>query len=167
MTEITGTLKDLVYTLRCRSVFFMRQKWITTRLVAIFLVAFVCLNAGGALCVAYCQSSFETAHEPIDQHTQKLKSGHCDNSDQSEDGTAVAGFGSGGMDCCPMTISFVAGPVEKNSFSAGEPAMAVVANVNSFKPAILDRARIYIPAAYRGPPLDRRISRLKNCVIRI
>ena len=146
----------------------MQRSSLTTRLIAIFLVAFVCLNAGGALCVAYCQSSFEAAHEQNDHYPLNKKAGHCDPEQQDRDSQNFAAVGSSELDCCPMTVSFIAAPIEKNSFSVKVPVTALVASFEPTEPAVFSRIKLNVPAAYRGPPpLDRRISRLKNGVIRI
>ena len=146
----------------------MHRRSLTTKLIAIFLVAFVCLNAGGALCVAYCQSSFEAAQEQKDHCPLTKKAGHCDPEQQMRDGNRFASIGSSEIDCCPMTVSFIAAPVEKNSFPVKAPATALVLPFRPTEPALLKGTKVYVPSAYRGPPpLDLRLSRLKNSVIRI
>ncbi len=134
------------------------------RIAALFVVAFICLNAGGAACVAYCQT-FDLATEPADHCPLKKSSEHCD---RENNGPSFAELGSHDLDCCPMTVSFFAGPVEKLSFSVDFPAE--IAEAVSIRP-IYQRGylRGSIQALnYRGPPLiDRRTDRLKHCIIRI
>jgi hypothetical protein len=145
----------------------MQRRSLTTKLLSLFLVAFVCLNAGGALCVAYCQSSFEASQVSKDHCPLKKKSQHCDPDQQKQDSHTVANIGGIETDCCPMTVSFIAGPMEKSSFSVKAPPTALIAAFESAEAANFTRIKINIPTAYRGPPLDQRISRLKNGVIRI
>ncbi len=145
----------------------MQRRSLTTKFLSLFLVAFVCLNAGGALCVAYCQSSIEASHVPKDHCPLKKKAEHCDPGQQKQDIQEIAKVGGSQADCCPMTVSFIAAPIEKSSFSVKAPATALIAAFESAEPVNFTRIKINIPTAYRGPPLDQRTSRLKNCVIRI
>jgi|SRR5688572_9687685 len=145
----------------------MHSKLLTTKLIAVFLVAFVCLNAGGALCVAYCQSTLDSAHETGEHSSLKQKSGHCDPDNQGDDEQRLIVAGGSEMDCCPMTVSFIAGPIEKSSFYAQVPARVLAPVFGFNETAFFSRTSINIPPRYRGPPLDRRISRLMNGVIRI
>src|SRR5687767_13736630 len=91
----------------------------SVRLTALFVVAFICLNAGGAMCVAYCQS-FDVAAEEEHCPLKKL-SEHCDGADDDQKPFA-ASFVSHSADCCPMTVSLFSAPVEKLSFSFGAVA---------------------------------------------
>jgi hypothetical protein len=75
------------------------------KLTALFVVAFICLNAGGAMCVAYCQT-FNVTAEPEHCPLKKL-SNHCDKANES-DLSAAASIGTGESDCCTMTVSFLA-----------------------------------------------------------
>ncbi len=145
----------------------MQRRSLTTKLIAVFLVAFVCLNAGGTLCVAYCQSSFEAALEQKDHCPLQKKSEHCDPDKQAQDASNFAKVRSSEIDCCTMTVSFIAAPIEKSSYAVKVPATTLVGNFEPAVPAVFSRIKLNIPAAYRGPPLDQRFSRLKNGVIRI
>lgn len=141
----------------------MFRSRLQSRVVAIFVLAFICLNAGGALCVAYCQT-FDLAAEP--EHCPlKKKTNHCDPSEDPSN--VVDKIGSHEMDCCPMTVSFFAGPVEKPSFSIEPAVFTPVPVVRLSTPRALLKPHDTPFPAYRGPPLDRRVERLKHCIIRI
>lgn len=133
------------------------------KLTSIFVAAFICLNAGGAMCVAYCQA-FDTVAES--EHCPlKKTSEDCDGqAEQSSDSAAVLGHE---LDCCPMTVSFFAGPIEKSSFSFD--AAAEIAEVPQTSIAVRFAGLTFSDRSYsyRGPPLDRRTDRLKHCLIRI
>ncbi|MGD9589080.1 MAG: hypothetical protein AB7V11_09260 [Pyrinomonadaceae bacterium] len=144
----------------------MYQKTVKTKLIAIFLVLFVCLNGGGVLCVAYCQSAFESASAPPEHCPLKKKADHCD-PDKSQPDHSVASATDSEMDCCPLTLSFVGGPIEIRSFSYGPTAILPLSIVLPEPVAFRVSSGQTPPSAYRGPPLDRRIERLKNCIIRI
>ena len=143
---------------------FRQQRQI--KLMAFFVMAFICLNAAGALCVAYCQSfdlRADTEHCPLAKSSER-----CDKSKNSEN-PPTASFAVDGdeMGCCPMTVSFFAGPVEKKQFSIQSVVAVPVPNYAP-APAFTFAAKIFpSELAYRGPPLDRRVDRLKHCVLRI
>ena len=145
----------------------MDPKSFRIKLIAVFLVAFVCLNAGGALCVAYCRSVLEKASDPAEHCPLKKKASHCD-TENSEPVAAVASLAGNKIDCCPMTISFIGAPIEKKSLFFEPAAVALVVPVRHDPPSVtLNAASQISPPAYRGPPLDRRVERVKNCIIRI
>jgi hypothetical protein len=167
VTKVTGKDRDLAYYYSAEVYRrLMHSKSLTTKLIAVFLVAFVCLNAGGAMCVAYCQSVLEKASVLADHCPLKKKAAHCDPV-KSEEGTSVASLGSNEIDCCPMTVSFIGAPIEKRNLSFEAAAISLVAAVRAELPAVPARAARVSPPAYRGPPLDRRVERVKNCIIRI
>ena len=143
----------------------MLRNRIITRFVALFVVAFICLNAGGAVCVAYCQSfdiSAKTDHCPLQELSE-----HCNKPrNKASDSNAIANT-TREPDCCPFTISFIAAPVEKSSFplqtigalSPQEPTPSIF--------FVASQKRSIEHSAYRGPPMDRRVDRLKHCINRI
>jgi hypothetical protein len=134
------------------------------RLIAFFVTAFICLNAGGALCVAYCQGfdvEAKTEHCPLAKSSE-----HCDKNNKGENGAIAVSDNE--MDCCPMTVSFFAGPVENKQFSFDSAATASVQEFSFTSTVFVSRQRFLSDISYRGPPpLDRRINRLKHCIIRI
>jgi hypothetical protein len=142
----------------------MHAKSLKIRLIAVFLVAFVCLNASGAACVAYCQTS-ETAF--LDHPPPKKNSKHCEPQSDAPESPSVNFSAGESADCCPMTVSFVGAPLEQTKFSFETAQLAIVANTKPQRPFIFQNARSANPQPYRGPPLDRRIDRVKHCVIRI
>src|SRR4030095_5419070 len=135
------------------------------RLTAVFVVAFVCLNAGGAVCVAYCQGfdlKAEKEHCPHEKYSK-----HCNKKANHEKGSKAINLPEGEMDCCPFTVSFISAPVESQNTSVQTVA---VTRVQAFLPPptlLPDRRHPIAGTAYRGPPMDRRIDRLRHCIIRI
>jgi hypothetical protein len=133
--------------------------------MAAFVVAFVCLNAAGALCVAYCRSNESVAATP--DHCPLKKAGtHCDRTADITDADAIK---TSEIDCCPMTVSFFPAPLEKPSFNF-EPATAALVVGRSDAPLtpVLSKFTVGVTESYRGPPLlDRRINRIKHRLLRI
>ncbi len=132
------------------------------RFLAAFVIAFVCLNAGGAVCVAYCQSyeiaAAESEHCPL----KKPASEHCDKSVKDSYEQASVNIPMGELDCCPMTVSFFAAPVEKNSYSVVEiSTAAVVSRADHSLVAIGTRPTFPYTFNYRGPP-PQVLSPLRN-----
>ena len=144
----------------------MHPKSLKTRLVAIFLVAFVCLNAGGTICVAYCQSAMELIASSEDHCPLKKKADHCDPQPQEKRDSAAKAAGNT-MDWCSMTLSFVGAPLEKRAFSSETVVLSAAVKTNVPSPAAFLSSGRSSPPAYRGPPLDRRVDRVKHCLIRI
>lgn len=137
-----------------------------SKFTAIFVTAFICLNAGGALCVAYCQT-FDITAEPEHCPLKKKTSEHCDKKDQQISDSDTIATAPGEMDCCPLTITFLAAPVESKNFSFDSIGPVLVQEF-SLKPTFFANQKIYrSDVTYRGPPRDQRINRLKNCIIRI
>lgn len=134
------------------------------RLLAVFVVAFICLNAGGAVCVAYCRTS-DTAGLEAEHCPLKKVERHCDRSGED---TEPQAFQSNEIDCCPMTISFFGAPIDKPTFRY-EPAVAVVTTKAEIAPlANAVSSVINSISNYRGPPpLDRRPDRIKHRLLRI
>ena len=143
----------------------MLRNRIVTRFVALFVVAFICLNAGGAVCVAYCQT-FDLKADAEHSSTQ-IVSGHCDRAaNHSDDSNAIA-EPTDDMDCCPFTTTFVGAPVEKSSLALDATAAFPSQEPQVSPVFIVRRGRTVDRTAYRGPPMDRRVDRLKHRIIRI
>ena len=133
------------------------------RFLALFVVAFICLNAGGALCVGYCQT-FEVAAEEAEHCPLKKATHHCDTDKGSTDAIAI---GSNEMDCCPMTVSFFGAPVEKQ-FRYSPVVATTVLETRPVRPTFVAVHSFAATFSYRGPPpLDRRVERIKHSLLRI
>ena len=138
---------------------------IKTKLLAIFIVAFVCLNAGGGACLVYCRTTnvVETEHCPLKKTVE-----HCDKSVSKGPKRASISLGTAAITCGPMTGSFFSGPIEKNASSLARPAVAAASQPRSFHLAFSMNRSSPDPVSYRGPPpLDSRVLRIRHCIIRI
>lgn len=136
------------------------------RFVAAFVVAFVCLNAGGAVCVAYCQS-FALAAEPEHCPLRKAEE-HCDRSRETKEKPTSIGQTSGEIDCCPMTVSLVAAPIEKSSYSFDKVFTTAIQRAEFKAVWTASKASFAVRVKYRGPPpVDSHALRIKHSVIRI
>jgi len=132
-----------------------------TRFLALFVTIFVCLNGAGAACVAYCQTMDEP-EETADHCPLKKLSADCDSERPS------LSSHNGGFDCCPMTVSFLAAPVEKGSFSVKHSAAVETVKTEQFVLSFRSYTPLQSSISYRGPPpLDRRIDRIKHRVLLI
>jgi hypothetical protein len=134
------------------------------RLLAFFVLTFLCLNVGGALCVAYCQEFDMWASA---EHCPLEKSAHCDKPDgDAAEALAVTGHGQT-PDCCPFTVSFLGAPVEKPQVSVDQPVVLPVERIVLSHTAWTGRQLSQPTPVHRGPPLDHRFDRIKNCTFRI
>ena len=138
----------------------------TTKLIAFFVVAFICLNAGGAMCVAYCQT-FEFTPEPEHCPLKRL-SGDCHKA-KVDDRTLHFSAEGNNTDCCPMTVSFVAGPLDTHSLSFDkQPTVIAIEKFEERRRLVKLESLFARHSTYRGPPpLDRRIERIKRRLLRI
>jgi hypothetical protein len=138
----------------------VKARHVTTKFISIFLLTFVCLNAGGAMCVTYCLTSERPA--------QASASHHCESAeDESGDGR-VSLLPARDAGPCPMTASLIGGPIERPIVTKLKVLPAAVASPEHFR-THFPRFRNYrAPVAYRGPPLlDHRIERIRHVVLLI
>ena len=141
----------------------MRPKPFQTKFIAVFLLLFVCMNAGGAVCVAYCRSVVLAAaddHCPLAKKEQ-----HCDRSSPEENHeTALT---AGELDCCPMVVSFIPGTLEPKPTFGTEAASVPASNIETRAAVVVSKYRFAILPAYRGPPKNERLLHITNRVLRI
>ena len=133
-----------------------------TKLTALFVLAFLYLNVGGAVCLAYCQGAMKvqaaaTAHCPM----HPTKSGGHD-----QNGETAAGIGS--VTCCTIAINIFAAPLEKKQKAPAAELFAVAKpNRIVFTVPAVFSSEIPNRPAFVPPKLDSRDARVKNCVFRI
>ena len=144
----------------------VKKRSLKIRFLALFVTVFICLNGAGAACVAYCQSTMGEPEDAADHCPLKKLSGHC-NKEGDNSSPSFSAIGSG-ADCCPMTVSFFAGPIEKNSFSVKHVAAATVITPATFVFSFRSVTPLRSAMSYRGPPpIDRRPDRIKHRVLLI
>ena len=138
-------------------------KPLQTKFIAAFLLLFVCMNAGGAVCVAYCRSVVLNAkadHCPLAKQER-----HCDKTQTSDDdGPALAATK---FDCCPMLVSFVPGTLEPKQNINVAAAAIPTSTIPSTSFVETTRHRFLNIPAYRGPPKDETILHITNRTLRI
>jgi hypothetical protein len=134
----------------------------TSKVLAIFLLAFVCLNAGGAACLAYCET-FEISdadHCPLSR-----KSDHCNGA--AEPSNSSEFIESTSVDCCQLPLAIIAVPVV-NTESREKPAQAVQSTVVAYTAPIFTTAiRHASDKFYRPPPKDGSRLRFHHCTFLI
>lgn len=136
--------------------------------LAAFVLLFLCLNVGGALCLTACTELFAAASvAESDAHLSE----HCKQAkkaaeERDRDSTKIE---AGEASCCMMPVAMFAAPVEKRPEINVVPVVAAFpAAVNSEFPApALHSASLPATPVYRPPPLDRRGERILHSVFRI
>ncbi|MGE3466192.1 MAG: hypothetical protein AB7J13_04605 [Pyrinomonadaceae bacterium] len=137
------------------------------RTLAALVLAFICLNVGGIFCLSYCHqltmaASVVSDDPHLSEHCRQMKKA-------AEERNTGDRIDANEASCCMMPVSLFAAPLEKQTrLDRIVMADAVPAAVG-FKypaPALADLDDVATPV-YRPPPLDRRVDRLLNCVIRI
>ncbi|HKP69540.1 MAG TPA: hypothetical protein VJV05_09665 [Pyrinomonadaceae bacterium] len=129
-----------------------------------FVVAFICLNAGGAVCVAYCQSMLQAA-DSAEHCPLKKTDSHCNKKSNLEsDATAIGGDE---IFCCSVTVGFLPAPTE-TPYRFVSVILAPVVVTPALEPFLVSTQGFESSFDYRGPPpLDRRIERIKHRLLRI
>ena len=142
----------------------MKPQAFQLKFFAAFVLLLVCLNAAGAVCVAYCRSVVLSA---MDEHCPLAKEErHCDKPAASNDGEESA-LASGEIDCCPMIVSFIPGTLEpKQTFITATTVVAASKFVIS-PLVVFSKYRFVKLPAYRGPPKDGRVLHITNRILRI
>jgi len=139
------------------------------KVLAVFVLGFLCLNAVGALCLTYCSSLMSAEATSDESHLSE----HC-KSDGAVAEVEIANetlerVGRAEASCCMMPVVMFAVPVEKRStFETVDVAVVPAEQVDI--PQFEFVAAVSFPNSipvYRPPPLDRRIERTLNCVFRI
>lgn len=147
------------------------QKPTGKKIVAAFVLAFLCLNVGGFVCLTYCSQIAVAASRPSpdDSHL----SDHCRRAkkEAEERDRDATKFDANAASCCMMPVSMFAVPLEKHTrFLAVLVAdSAPTVNIEFFRfaaPTVI-ASHITSMTVYRPPPLDRRGERILHSVIRI
>ncbi len=133
-------------------------------LVTRFVIAFVCLNLGGAMCLTYCTQSAKAAPASAQmpsrcEHHKKQAQTPTTNNDSASAKAAA---------CCAMPVSLIATPVEERGIVNITDTVAISTVIG--KPSEIFRtftANRVVERVYRPPPLDQSSVRLRNCVFRI
>ena len=141
----------------------MTPKPFQTKFLAAFLLLFVCMNAGGAVCVAYCRSvvlNAAGAHCPLAN-----KGRHCDRTTKAE--SDEPSISASKFDCCPMIVSFIPGTLEPKQTFGTASAAVPASNFAASPIVVVSNHRFLNIPAYRGPPKDGRVLHITNRVLRI
>ena len=134
-----------------------------TKLISLFVLAFVCLNAMGAACVGYCRIS----GMPDDSAQQS--SHHCEMALKAEPDESVPSIGKDlASKPCPMTVSFFGGPIEKHQAPTAKAIVTTARAADGFPGVLFASDSLLATFSYRGPPLlDRRVERIKHRLLLI
>lgn len=146
----------------------MTRRSAKIKLLSVFILTFLCLNAGGAVCVAYCQGFTQSVAQK--DHCPLAKFGsHCPKSkDSNEDGPAYVEFTDNSMDCCVLSVGLIATPFEKKHRTADIVLIAVVEKPQlplALVPQTATEKPFYI--TYSSAPANKRFTHIKNRVFRI
>lgn len=145
---------------------FVRQR--RNKALAVFVLAFLCLNVGGALCLTVCNEIF--AAETVAASDSHL-SEHCKQAKRAaeEREQGLTKIEAGEASCCMMPVAMFAAPVEKRpEFQVVTTAVALPATFeHEFTAPAVFKASLPATPVYRPPPLDRRGERILHSVFRI
>ena len=146
------------------------MKRVTTNkgILAAFVLAFLCLNVGGVLCLTYCSQILSASAAPVtdDAHLSE----HCrqvkrEAEQKNRDSSRIA---ADEASCCMLPVAMFSAPVEKRPEFAVNLVVEAPPEIRFelTAPVFSAHSSIVIPV-YRPPPLDRRGERILHSVIRI
>lgn len=143
----------------------------TKKILAAFVLAFLCLNVGGLVCLTYCSQIAMASAMPssdgsyLSEHCRRAKKEAEEKDQNAEKISATA------ASCCMMPVSMFAVPLEKQTRAsfvlAADTAPAANVEIYSFSSPSIVSLPIDPAPVYRPPPLDRRGERILHSVIRI
>ena len=143
----------------------MRPSRAHTRFLSLFVVAFLCLNPGAVLCLAYCNSHTTpvgSTHCPL-----KKAGADCPHSGKSNTATDRSSFDSDSVKGCVMPVNIIAAPLESKVRSSAVALATVNIDKIPLATVALVRSRQLPKFYYRPPPNDGRLDRVRNQVFRI
>jgi hypothetical protein len=141
---------------------------IPTKLLSLFILAFLCLNAGGAICLAYCEETSTIPNSSLEHCPLPKKSDDCHRATgQIPSKSDVASLETDEVICCTLAINVFIAPLERRHVQP-EIAAEILQPSGTTTQEFL-RANSYGPylSFVVEPQLDRRVERIKNRVIRI
>ncbi len=138
------------------------------RILAAFVLAFLCLNVGGVLCLTYCSQIAMASAVPAtsDSHLSE----HCRKAKQAaeEKNLDSSRLQAAEASCCMLPVTMFSAPVEKRAEFSVNLVVEAPPEIRFelTAPVFSAHSSIAIPV-YRPPPLDRRFERILHSVIRI
>lgn len=140
---------------------------IKTKLLSLFILAFLCLSAGGAVCLAYCTTPLKAAqaeHRPLPKASQT----HCPRAGESQTPKGdITLAESNAVSCYTLAINVFVAPIERKQFSHDLTAVASEKRLVSAPVFAYPSTTFIQPLIVRSLMRDRRSERIKNRVFRI
>src|SRR2546423_6234171 len=112
----------------------MRPATTTTRLLAFFVVAFLCLNAGVFLCLAYCGKAMAATAESCP--LKKAGMAHCPHS-QTANSKNDESFAGSSVTCCMLPVGVFGVPLENRAGTITSASVAAATEKIEFAPVVL------------------------------
>ena len=145
----------------------MKRVITNKRTMAAFVLAFLCLNVGGILCLTYCtQIAMAAPAAGDDSHlSDRCRKAKQATEEKNKDSSRLQ---AGEASCCMLPVAMFSAPVEKRPGFAVKLAVQARSEIRFelTAPVFSAHTSITIPV-YRPPPLDRRGERILHSVIRI
>jgi hypothetical protein len=143
----------------------MRLTRTHTKFLSLFVVAFLCLNAGGILCLTYCTQAVQAKadHCPL----KKQGAPHCPSSEKKAAPTENNSFEAVSVKCCLLPVSIFAAPLENTTGISVDAAVAANIEKIELTPVFSVQSRQIPKFYYRPPPNDGQFERVRNQVFRI
>src|SRR3982751_5126924 len=109
----------------------MKPSALKIKLVTFFILAFLCLNVGGAVCLAYCQSgvAMQAAKDHCPLHKADADCHSKKDAQKSSDQFAVE---ANSVTCCTLAINVFIAPLEKRQSTPDVVQIAALPIVQPF-----------------------------------
>ena len=143
----------------------MKPAKATTRWISFFVVAFLCLNAGAFLCLAYCGKAM-AATTAESCPLKKAGASHCPRS-KTANTDQDASFAGTSVTCCMLPVGVFGAPLENKAGKITSIAVTPAIEKTEFAAVVLAASRQIPKFYYRPPPNDGRFERVRNQVFRI
>jgi hypothetical protein len=141
---------------------------IKTKLLSVFVMAFLCLNAGGAVCLVYCTAPATLAASAEHCPLPKVSQAHCPHANKAETPKGdVTVAESNAVSCCTLAINVFVAPIERKQVSHELAAVAPEKLVVSTPLFEFSPTTFVLPFEHRSLIRDRRSERIRNRVFRI
>ena len=130
-----------------------------------FVLAFLCLNAGGVFCIAYCQGGLSAGAEHCPRAAARAHCPHSQTQAATNTSPAVEGYA---VKCCLLPIGIFAAPIKAGTLIT-DTTLAPATVPLTMQPQLFAAAATHQLSDnhYRPPPNDKRVERIRNQVFRI
>jgi len=140
---------------------------IKTKLLSLFVLTFLCLNAGGAVCLAFCANTKAHDMAAMDHCPLAKKPADCPHHAAKQEQDGAPAVESKAVSCCNVAINIFAVPLERKQTVQDPVQTTPLETTQTIISFVSSSFTAPVTTVSRQPALDRRVERVKHCVFRI